>query len=253
MSRADYNERKEARIDRYEARALKAQAESDRLHAQARLMSDAIPFGQPILVGHYSEGRDRRYRARIQSTYERSFKEMDKAAHYADKAAAAESNNAISSDDPEALDKLDARIAELEAKREAMKLANASYRRDHGAELRAMTSAYQRSIAVPFPAYSLQNIGGNIARLKERRDHIAALEAKAAAGNGREETIGDVRIAEELDDNRTRIYFPDKPADTVRTLLKARGFRWSPTAGAWQRQCSEGAWYWALECARAAQ
>lgn len=253
MSRADYNERKEARIDRYEARALKAQAESDAAFKRSHEMMDAIPFEQPILVGHYSEGRDRRYRDRAWNLLGKGVQAADKAAHYADKAAAAESNNAISSDDPEALDKLDARIAELEAKREAMKLANASYRRDHGAELRAMTSAYQRSIAVPFPAYSLQNIGGNIARLKERRDHIAALEAKAAAGNGRAETVGDVRIAEELDDNRTRIYFPDKPADAVRTLLKARGFRWSPTAGAWQRQCSEGAWYWALECARAAQ
>jgi len=43
----------DAKAERYEASAEAAQAAADRI-------SDAIPFGQPILVGHHSEGRHRR-------------------------------------------------------------------------------------------------------------------------------------------------------------------------------------------------
>lgn len=250
MPRSDYEARKAARIDRLTARAAKHERLSSAAFERSHEMMDAIPFGQPILVGHHSEGRDRRYRDKAWNLLGKGVKEGEYAAHLRDRAYAAEANTAISSDDPEALAKLDARIAELEAKREAMKLANACYRKDHGAELRTMTP-YMRSQAVPFPAYSLQNLGGNIARLKERRAHLAKIETIIDAGQAREETIGDVRIVEELDDNRTRIYFPGKPSDEARAALKSRGFRWSPSAGAWQRQCSNAAWHWALETVRA--
>ena len=45
-------------------------------------MASAIPFGQPILVGHHSEGRDRRYRDRIHNTFGKAFATMDKADYY---------------------------------------------------------------------------------------------------------------------------------------------------------------------------
>jgi hypothetical protein len=51
--------------------------------------------------------------------------------------------------------------------------------------------------------------------------------------------VGDVRIEE--GDNRVRVLFPSKPDEAVRTSLK-RGVRWSPRAGAWQRQASVAAW-----------
>ena len=34
--------------------------------------------------------------------------------------------------------------------------------------------------------------------------------------------------------NRVRLIFPGKPDYEVRSELKRQGFRWSPTAGAWQ-------------------
>lgn len=40
---------------------------------------------------------------------------------------------------------------------------------------------------------------------------------------------------------RLQIFFDDKPDDQVRALLKANGFRWSPSRGAWQRQLTGNA------------
>lgn len=82
-------ERAEARADRYEDRADKAEDRSQALYNHAHKMADCIPFGQPILVGHYSEGRDRRFRERIHNTFGRAFEEGDKAKYYAQRAATA--------------------------------------------------------------------------------------------------------------------------------------------------------------------
>src|SRR4051794_18230190 len=70
------------RADRMEERAERAESASGQLYAHAHNMADAIPFGQPILIGHYSEGRDRRFRERISNTFSRAFEEGDKAKYY---------------------------------------------------------------------------------------------------------------------------------------------------------------------------
>lgn len=75
-------ERAAARADRMEDRSQAAEERSTALYNQAHKMADCIPFGQPILVGHYSEGRDRRFRERIHNTFGRAFAEGDKAKYY---------------------------------------------------------------------------------------------------------------------------------------------------------------------------
>lgn len=57
----NYNERKQARINRYRELAEKNHAAASAQHEESRQMMSAIPMGQPILVGHHSEARDRRY------------------------------------------------------------------------------------------------------------------------------------------------------------------------------------------------
>jgi hypothetical protein len=42
---------------------------------------------------------------------------------------------------------------------------------------------------------------------------------------------------------RMRSVLPGKPSEAARALLKSRGFRWSPTAGACQRQATEAGRY----------
>lgn len=125
---SDYSDRIAAKRQRFEELAEKASDESMALHARARQMADGIPFGQPILVGHHSEGRDRRYRARISDTFGRAFAAQGKAEHYTQKAAAV-GTGGISSDDPEAVEKLRAQLAEAGQVQERMKAANQAIRK----------------------------------------------------------------------------------------------------------------------------
>lgn len=132
-------------------------------------MADAIPFGQPIMVGHYSEGRDRRYRARIGATMDRAVADDRKATEMARKADEIErqAGHAIYSDDPDAIERLVERIAELEAKREAIKAHNREARKNGGEVL---------------PRYVLANLGGNIKRQRDRLARLKRDAERAAAG-----------------------------------------------------------------------
>lgn len=179
---SSYRERREARADRLDEWAGKREARAASLFDQADSMASVIPFGQPILVGHYSEGRDRRYRDRIHSTMDRAVESANMADSMAARAQTirAQADHAIYSDDEDACDRLRARIAELEAEREACKAANVAYRRGHKAELAAMTP-YQRDQAMPHRGYELTNLGGNITRNRKR---LADLERQAATPAG---------------------------------------------------------------------
>ena len=75
-----------AKAERAEILAEKADRRSDELYNSAKDMASVIPFGQPILVGHHSEKRDRNYRAKIDAKFGKAFAEQDKAAYYTNKA-----------------------------------------------------------------------------------------------------------------------------------------------------------------------
>jgi len=79
-ARADYMAEKEAKNEK---------ESTDRYNA-AKEISSYIPFGQPILVGHHSEGRHRRDLQRIDDNMRKSVEASDKAAYYADRLANAE-------------------------------------------------------------------------------------------------------------------------------------------------------------------
>ncbi|RZJ78795.1 MAG: DUF3560 domain-containing protein [Chryseobacterium sp.] len=49
-------------------------------------MASAIPMGQPTLIGHNFEKRDRNYRNKIYSAMGRSIEKSKEAAYYAEKA-----------------------------------------------------------------------------------------------------------------------------------------------------------------------
>jgi hypothetical protein len=60
----DSYDRAEDRVDRHTARAERASSDADARWQAERRIRDAYPMGQPILIGHHSEGRHRRDLAR---------------------------------------------------------------------------------------------------------------------------------------------------------------------------------------------
>ena len=76
-------------------------------------------------------------------------------------------HKAIYDTDPDALARLEAKLAALLARREQIKRRNAAFRSAHRAELTALT-AYSRDRAMPHPAYQLQNLSGTISRTRAR-------------------------------------------------------------------------------------
>jgi hypothetical protein len=247
-----YEARIEAKRERYEARADKAQDESRALYSRARGMADVIPFGQPILVGHHSEGRDRNYRNRIHNTFGKALDAQDKAAHYAQKAVTV-GTGGISSDDPDAIKKLRAELASAENSQDRMKAANKAIRTNKTPEMQAaalvglgFTEAQAVETIKPdfarrvgFPAYTLSNNNANITRIKGR---IAELEKRSQRADV-EKTGEGFTYREDTAENRVMFIFDGKPDETTRAILKREAFKWSPSRGAWVRQLTNaGIW-----------
>lgn len=249
MTPEEYDAKREARYLRLLAAAERAEREGDAQYKESDRMASVIPMGQPILVGHYSEGRDRRYRERIHQKMRKGYALHQKADELRRRAEAVQRNTAIFSDDPQVVEKLEAKIQRLELRQAMMRQANKLVRkndRDGLAEMgfseptitRLLTPEYGQ---VGFPDYQLRNNGANIRRLKERLQHIEA----HANDETSEKVLGDIRIVDNPEVNRVQIFFPDKPSDKVRADLKAHGFRWSPSVGCWQAYRSNGSLYWA--------
>jgi hypothetical protein len=240
-----YEQRQQTRKIRLQNRAEKARAEGEALYQRASELADLIPFGQPILIGHYSEQRDRAFRRKIVRTGERAFEAWGKARELEARAASV-GKAGISSDDPDALPKLRERLAELEAKQDQMRAANRIYRSKGTEEEkldRLMVLGLSEQVAregmkgdmcgrIGFPDYALSNNSANIRRLKER---IAGLE-KAAIRPAATPMEGDGwTIREDPEENRILIEFQGVPAKETRDLLKRSGWRWSPSRKAWVR------------------
>ncbi|MBK8254944.1 MAG: DUF3560 domain-containing protein [Polyangiaceae bacterium] len=250
-----YEAKKAARIEGLQARAEKYGEQSQRVTAEARRRADVIPLGQPILVGHHSEGRDRRYRERIRGLYDKGFQLGKKAEHYAHRASAAEKNDAVSSDDPDAIAKIQAKVAALQTQVERWKKINKviqSARRRHkeGWEPIAITGLKEIGISASIAEklvqkdllgrygiadYQFKNTGAEIRRLKKRIADIQARDNEAYRAPVR---IGDAEVSEDREENRVRIVFDEIPAEEVRKKLRYHGFIWAPSVGAWQRAYS---------------
>jgi len=235
--------KKQARIDQYRERAEKARVESDLKYKEAKRMGEVIPMGQPILIGHHSEKADRNYRARIDKKIDGSYRELKKAEHYERKAEAAEKNRAISSDDPEAVQKLKAKIEKAEKYQARMKQVNQAFKKgDEALKALGLTdeAIYIMKAKIegayswekqPFPSYCLTNNNANIRRMKKRLEDI---ESQQGAESSAKQYDG-FEIVEDIEDNRIRILFDGKPPENIRSILKQCGFRWSPYNKAWQR------------------
>lgn len=155
----------------------------------------------------------------------------------------------ISADNPDALDKLKAKLENLEELQETMKLVNDYYRKNGTLDrcpfltpeqidqLKSdMKSSWHYGNA-PYLPWQLTNNGAEIRRLKKRIDELTR---KAETDYiGWEFDGGHVEVNKE--DNRLRIFFDEKPNEDTRSELKSHGFKWSPKNSAWQRQITANA------------
>lgn len=185
-----YRERREARAERLRGWADSREAKAQTAYERADSIASQIPFGQPILVGHHSEGRARRDQDRIWNGMRRSVEHADKAASMRSKAdnIDAAAARAIYSDDDNAAEALEARISKLEAERDRIKAFNAAVRKAKQVTSDALDllDAKQRAdylgtaercayILGPcgtMPAYHLSNLGGNITRNRKRLEQL---------------------------------------------------------------------------------
>lgn len=179
-----YRERRERKAERLRGYAEAREAKQPQLWAAAdpTEAGTGIPFGQPILVGHHSERRHRNAIAKVDRAMRVAVENSRKAESMSARADEIDrqADVAIYDDDPDAIERLEERIAKLEAERDRRKAANAAYRKAHRDELKAM-GTYDRSQAVPFPSYSLSNLGGRISTDRKRMARIAAQRANPKA------------------------------------------------------------------------
>jgi len=242
---SDYQDRKQARINRLKELAEKNEQKSNDAFEDARKTVEHIPFGQPILVGHHSERGHRNLLSKMDNKMRQSVELSNKSDYYTERAKAAENSTAISSDDPEALTLLKTKLERLEKKQQFMKDCNKilkSKKLDRSAqeEQLAKLGINEKSItdlftpdcfnSIGFPRYALTN---NNARLKSVKKRIAQLK-KQATEETTEKEINGVRVVDNTEDNRLQLFFDGKPSPEIRTQLKRNGFRWSRFNSCWQ-------------------
>ncbi len=243
----DYEARQEAKRDRLHERADRAEGKATAAHKTARRISDAIPLGQPVLVGHHSEGRHRRDLDRMGRGYATAHDEAEKAARLRARAEGL-GTHGVSADDPEAVRQLKEKLARQESSREQIKAVNKTFRKAKGGEpgwaaVREMIGDEQTTTLikntrftredVPFPRYELTNLGADIRRVKER---IKTLEVEAARPEAAPVEHEGFQVIERQDINRVTVEFDAKPPREVCAIMRSNGFRWSPREGAWMRQ-----------------
>jgi len=247
-----YEAKQEARRARLEERAEKASTEARSHFKRADAIASMIPFGQPILVGHHSEKRHRADLARIRKGMEKGVA-ASKHAGELQRRAASVGTGGVSSDDPEAVAKLKAKLARLEADVATMKSANAALRREDHDVLVALgfTEAQIIKLREPdfagrigFPDYAFSNKGTEIRRIRAR---IQKLERQQGQQSKTYVLENGIRLVRNVEANRVQIITPNKPDETTRRELKSRGFRWSPSEGAWQRHLSDNAMWQACQ------
>lgn len=225
-----YIERVQARYERMRASADKAMQEAQDTLGKARQMASVIPFGQPIQIGHHSEGWDRRYRGRIEKTFRRGFRKYQEAKDKEERAVSAEKSQVISSDDPAAVIKMRERIAAAERDQEHMKAANAAVRESLKLPEDARTAYLMKKIDINkslaqqivdsgdrrmYAPYRLTNNGNNIRSMKQRLAELEAREeAKAQARKQASQQAQEIPAVEAAADVLAAPEAPESPEET---------------------------------------
>lgn len=230
LTKEQYEAKRQARYERLLKAAERAQTDGKASLDAGDKMFSVIPFGQPILVGHYSEQRDRNYRQRAHDKISRGYALYEKASQLRERAEASHNNDAIFSDDPSAIEKLEEKISRLEKRQELMKAANKLVRKNDRAGLAALGFSEARisRLFIPdfcgrvgYPDFEIKNNNANIRRLKER---LQVVEKKQSLHDEDFEVNG-VRVEGRPGENRIRLFYPARVDRETFDLLRRHGFR----------------------------
>lgn len=253
-----YETKQESRRQHYENLAQKSAEKADRLAEESFEMCKVIPFGQPILVGHHSERRDRNYRAAMGRKMDKASEFNKKAEYYAAKAASV-GKGGISSDDHEAIEKLTAQLNELQQKQVLMKVVNKAVKIGDFSKL-AELGLTEEEIAertnpeafggMGYATFELRNNSANIRRLQKRINSLEAIKKQAATRAPKVIEEANFTFREDFEENRLMFFFGEKPSQAICKRLKQSGFKWSPTRGAWIRQITNNAYFSANDLIR---
>ena len=183
-------ERKQEKIDRLRERAEQHIDQGYERFAKGRKVfredEGGIPFGQPNI-----EGRLTGIINKAENDMRKGSAEVDYGRSLQDRADKMKANTNIRSDDPLAIQKLQAEVENSVGTRRAY---------------------YQKKLDSALKAQERVNTGG----LKK--------ETKL------------YKLDEDFADGRIRFKFDGKPRQEIIDIMKSRGFKWSPSNKAWQRQ-----------------
>lgn len=235
-------ERLEKRLEKREAWADSASAKSATEFQKARDATRGIELGQPILCGHHSEQHHRRALEKSDTAMRRGVEVSRRASEHAGKAAnlARQLDRTVFSDDEDAVEKIEARIARNEMQAAAMAAVNKVWKKtpgtpmDRAAKLvadgvcseRIAKQAAQTMTQFAYLKAPLDttNIRARIRTDRKRLDDIRTQQARAE----RAKLSGGVSIeGQEV----VRITFAEKPEREIIEALRAAYFQWG--GGGW--------------------
>lgn len=229
----------EKRQEWAESRQAKAAQEWDKGDMSEE--KTGIPFGQPILVGHHSERRHRRVIERADNAMRRAAEHSDMAKHHAEKAAGIQDMLAgsIFSDDPDAVEALEAKISGMEKERERNNQINKIVRQNPKYKPTPEKLAALATIGLPdtvaaglfspdwcgrigIPAYVNQNIGG---RIKAARDRLVMVKRRRELTEAAGKSENGVHVGKNSYGNYF-VTFAEKPDREILDALRNAGCRW---------------------------
>lgn len=234
-------ERLEMKLEKRHEWAVKRNQAADKCFEVASKDAEAFYGGQPILVGHHSEGKARRLQEKIHNNGFAGVENLKMAEHHESKAVGLEIylDNTIFDDDPDAVEKMESKISALEQRQKNMLAINKICRNkklDDTAKIAQIMelgeSEEQAKIilhpehswqCVGFAACTLTNNGANIRRCKDR---LATLKGVKSLKERAEKSSSGIVIDRFWNGEKMRITFSEKPDRETINALKEAGFRW---------------------------
>jgi len=235
-------ERLERKVEKREEWAEKRDVEGHNGYERANEAAKPFENGQPILIGHHSEKMMRAAQKRVDTNMRACIENHNMAEHHRDKAVGLQNqlDHSIFSDDPDAVERLEEKISEMESRQAFMTAVNKICRnkkRDDAEKMEqivAMGAREEDAKTILHPEYHWQSVGfesfelsNNNANIRRCKDRLATIKASKALQDRAETASNGVIIDRIYGGKMARITFSEKPDREILNELKAVGFRWS--------------------------